>query len=205
MWHHIQVHQSHSKMYTNNNWQWNWQGRQFKSKRYQCAENKTWTYQVQQFENKLLKSGHETTMISCGRTKILKLLKNCQFENFDLNGAYCWKAAMKLLRSAVWGPKAPKCWKPAIKLPRSAVWERGRQTAKVGSLSPRKKVWLKLPRSAVLWPLFQTSKYGRFTQVYTGEEIFYEMRWWCGWCWCLLWGGCKRSKHFCELRIFRGP
>ena len=95
---------------------------------------------------------------------------NCQgrqFENMHLimDWANGWKAAVKLPRSAVWGPKAPKCWKPAIKLPRSAVWERGRQTAKVGSLSPRKKVWLKLPRSAVLWPLFQTSKYGRFTQV----------------------------------------
>jgi hypothetical protein len=35
------------------------------------------------------------------------------------------------------------------------------------SLSPRKKVWLKPPRSAVSWPLFQTSIYGRCSQVWT--------------------------------------
>ena len=95
---------------------------------------------------------------------------NCQgrqFENINLvmDRANGWKAAMKLPRSAVWGPKGPKCWKLAMKLPRSAVWERGRETAKVGSLSPQKKVWFKLPTLAVLWPLFQTARYGRVAQV----------------------------------------
>ena len=97
---------------------------------------------------------------------------NCQgqqFENINLfmDRANGWKAAMKLPRSAVWGPKGPKGWKLAMKLPRSAVWERGRETAKVGSLSPQKKVWFKLPTLAVLWPLFQTARYGRFAQVWT--------------------------------------
>ena len=95
---------------------------------------------------------------------------NCQgrqFENINLvmDRANGWKAAMKLPRLAVWGPKGPKGWKLAMKLPRSAVWERGRETAKVGSLSPQKKVWFKLPTLAVLWPLFQTARYGRVAQV----------------------------------------
>ena len=45
------------------------------------------------------------------------------------------------------------------------VLKTGHRTAKVGSSKPRKKVWLELPRSAVLWPLFPTSVYGRFAQV----------------------------------------
>ena len=104
---------------------------------------------------------------------------NCQgrqFENINLvmDRANGWKAAMKLPRSAVWGPKGPKCWKLAMKLPRSAVWERGRETAKVGSLSPQKKVWFKLPTLAVLWPLFQTARYGRVAQVISwGEDQIY--------------------------------
>ena len=107
------------------------------------------------------------------RSAIWKLLPwNCQgwqFENINLvmDRANGWKAAMKLPRSAVWGPKGPKGWKLAMKLPRSAVWERGRETAKVGSLSPQKKVWFKLPTLAVLWPLFQTARYGRFAQVFS--------------------------------------
>ena len=79
-----------------------------------------------------------------------------------------WKVAMNLPRSAGWGQKAHYGWKPAINLPRSAGWERGHQPAKVGRLSPQKKVWLNLPRSAGLWPLFQPANSGRCAQVYRG-------------------------------------
>ena len=77
-----------------------------------------------------------------------------------------WKVAMNLPRSAGWGQKAHYGWKPAINLPRSAGWERGRQPAKVGRLSPQKKVWFNLPRSAGLWPLFQPATYGWYAQVF---------------------------------------
>ena len=96
----------------------------------------------------VLKTGHETAKVGSLRSQ-------------------CWKAAMKLPRSAVWEHTSHHGWKTAVKLPRLAVWECGHETAKVGSLSPQIKVWFKLPRSGVLRPLFPTSKYGRFTQVFS--------------------------------------
>ena len=53
----------------------------------------------------------------------------------------------------------------SLNLPRSEGWESGHQPAKVGRLSPQKKVWFNLPRSAGLWPLFQPANSGRCAQV----------------------------------------
>ena len=86
-----------------------------------------------------------------------------------------WKVAMNLPRSAGWGQKAHYGWKPAINLPRSAGWERGHQPAKVGRLSPQKKVWFNLPRSAGLWPLFQPATYGWCAQVYMKFIVMYSI------------------------------
>ena len=61
---------------------------------------------------------------------------------------------MKLPRSAVWGIPGSQHCKAAIELLRSAVWQRDHRTAEVCSLSPRKKVWIELPALAVWWSLW---------------------------------------------------
>ena len=72
---------------------------------------------------------------------------------------------MKLPRSAVWGIPGSQHCKAAIELLRSAVWQRDHRTAEVCSLSPRKKVWIELPALAVLVALSRTALYGRCSQV----------------------------------------
>ena len=74
---------------------------------------------------------------------------------------------MKLPRSAVWGIPGSQHCKAAIELLRSAVWQCDHRTAEVCSLSPRKKVWIELPALAVLVALSRTALYGRCSQVFT--------------------------------------
>ena len=106
----------------------------------------------------VLKIGHRTSKVGSSRTQ-------------------CWKPAIELPRSAVLGRLHDQGLGKVLKrghrtaMVSSSVTKCAKvlktchRIAKVGSSKPRKKVWLELPRSAVLWALFPTSVYGRFAQV----------------------------------------
>ena len=122
-------------------WPQNCQGRQFQSKSSGCAENRPYNFQGRQFQNTVLKTGHRTSKVGSSRTS---------------SGSRIGQSAEKRPQNCQGRQFCDEMCESAENWPQNC---QGRQFYNVA---------IELPRSAVLWPLFPTSVYGRFAQVFTG-------------------------------------
>ena len=112
------------------------------------------TAKVLQFPVTGLKSGHRTAEVGSLRTnRFLWMGLISQKRPWNRQGRRFVDSRCHASQKRPWNRQGWQFEDVTMKLLRSS------------SLSPRKKVWLKPPRSAVSWPLFQTSIYGRCSQV----------------------------------------